>query len=191
MTVVTSPLDVERAPPVSPQSNHAAVWERCADSLHRYFAVRLRAHAALADDLMQQLWLRIRQRGDDVRGDDAEPWLWQVARNLLREHWRKSAGAWERRLQIDPAIGVELARRFESEALPDELLAREETRQALLLALSALRAEDQELLIGAYFEDRTHADLAQQLNISERGVEGRLYRARLALREKLGHIADD
>ncbi len=69
-----------------------------------------------------------------------------------------------------------------------EALARKEVQDQLLLALTGLSGDAQELLIGSYFEGRSHAELASMLNVSERAIEGRLYRARVALRDKLAHL---
>ena len=79
-----------------------------------------------------------------------------------------------------------LATRFDTEDLPEQELARKEVQEQLLLALTELSSEAQEVLIGAYFEGRSQAELAARLGISPRAVEGRLYRARLALRDRLG-----
>ena len=162
--------------------------ERCCQSFFRYFTVRTDGNMHLVDDLMQQLWLQARLRRDDFRGDNPEPWLWRIAQNLLREHWRKQERSPVSRLQADPKLARSLAVRFDAEDLPEEVLVRQETRNQLLLALTDLPNDAQELLIGFYFNNRSYVDLASSLDISERAVEGRLYRARLALRDKLANL---
>ena len=45
-----------------------------------------------------------------------------------------------------------------------------------MLAITELPAAEQELIVGCYFDDVPHAELAARVGISERAVEGRLYR---------------
>jgi RNA polymerase sigma factor (sigma-70 family) len=137
---------------------------------------------------MQGLWLQAHRKADTLRGSDPEPWLWRIARNLLREHQRKQRSSSVERAVADPALARVLAERFDTDELPDELLARNEVRDQLLLALTELASDDQELLIGFYFHGRSQTDLAGALSISVRAVEGRLYRARLALRNRLADL---
>ena len=79
-TVVAKPaMDVDR------------VFDRCARAFCRYFAVRTGDNQHTVDDLMQQLWLQARRKAYSVRQPNAEAWLWRVAQNLLRAHWRSRA----------------------------------------------------------------------------------------------------
>lgn len=165
-----------------------ATFTRCCQAFFRFFMVRCRGDEHLVDDLMQQLWLRARLCRDDLRTDRAEPWLWRIAQNLLREHWRRTGKSPYERIKVDPALARELAERFDTEELPAEQLSRREIQDQLMLSLTTLSSEEQELLIGFYFDGRPHVELAEMLGITERAVEGRLYRARLALRRKLSHL---
>ncbi len=163
-------------------------FDRCSRAICRYFSVRTGGDEHLVDDLMQQLWLQARRKADSVRQANAEAWLWRVAQNLLRAHWRNRAQRPQEAPLADPRLAAELARRFDNEELPAEVLARKEVRDQLLLALTALPSAEQELLLGHYFHELSHAKLAEAHGISERAVEGRLYRARKLLRQKLKHL---
>jgi RNA polymerase sigma factor (sigma-70 family) len=163
-------------------------FERCGPALFRYLAVRTGQDGHLVDDLMQQLWLRARTHAAELREPNPEPWLWRIAQNLLREQWRKRAFLSLDAAAADPALARALAERLDTELLPDELLARKEARDQLLLALTELSSDEQELLVAFYFDGHSQAALAEKLGLSERAVEGRLYRARLALRDRLAHL---
>ncbi len=165
-------------------------WNRCCQSFCRYFTVRTAGDDHVVDDLMQQLWLRAAVHSPQLRADP-EPWLWRIAQNLLREHRRNHAARLERRAVADPSVAADLARRFDTEDLPPELLSRKEVRDQLLLAITSLAAEDQELIIDHYFDGRSHAELAASRGISPRAVEGRLYRARRSLKDRLAHLNDE
>ncbi len=159
-------------------------FDACAAALYRYFVVRT-GDAHLADDLMQQLWLAAKRGWNGVPAANVEYWLRAIAKNLIRTHWRREARRPGNRPCADPALAAALAERLATEPLADAELERREVRDQLLLAITALCASDQELIIGCYLDGRSHASLAESLGVSERAVEGRLYRARAALREKL------
>ena len=154
-------------------------------SLYRYFAVRTGGDTHRADDLMQKLWLRARRNSAGVRPSELEYWLRGIARNLIRETWRKRAAAKRRLPVVDTVVACELAEKIAAEDLPDEYLQRQEVRDQLILAITELGTIEQEVIVGHYFQGESHACLAKRFRISERAVEGRLYRARRVLRRKL------
>ncbi len=165
-----------------------AVFDRCAAGLYRFFAVRTGGDSHLADDLMQQLWLQTVRSAGRIPADAAEPWLRTVARNLIREHWRRQKRRPAQAPIADPALAAELSRRLVTEDLPEDELVRREVRDQLLLAITLLSEEDQRLLLDRYVGGRSHAELARTLGIGDRAVEGRLYRARQALRAALAEL---
>jgi RNA polymerase sigma factor (sigma-70 family) len=164
-------------------------YDRYATVFWRYFAVRTAGDTHAADDLAQHLWLQARLKGSSMRGGNVEAWLWQVARNLLRLHYRKRGTA--ELPEADPGVVHCLAEKLDSEPLPDEVLSRREIRDQLLLTLTSLPVEHQVLLVGYYFDGRTELVLAEELGVSPRAIEGRLYRARHALRDKLAHLGTE
>ncbi|MFN0135380.1 MAG: RNA polymerase sigma factor [Phycisphaerae bacterium] len=181
-------------PPLPPAPmKHAdllAVFQAAARGLYRYVVVRLDHDHAAADDLMQQLWLEIsRDAGSGISAaGDAEAWMRGVARNLVRRYWRTLTRPGRGRPMADAAIAAELAEVLDREELPSEFLQRSETREQILLALTLLPADDQDLLIRTHFRGERQDDIARELNITVRAVEGRLYRARRAMRDLLSHL---
>jgi len=165
-----------------------AAFDRCSRSLYRFIVVRV-GDTHLADDLMQQLWVQAHDRAADVPKDELEFWLRGVARNMVRTHWRTRTRRPPNVPLADPELGADLADRLLSEELPPEVLEREEVRNQLLLAITELTGDEQEFIVEHYFHNQSHSELAVQFDLSARAVEGRLYRARQALREKLRHLA--
>ncbi len=165
-----------------------AAFDRCQRSIYRYVVVRV-GDAHLADDLMQQLWLQARTSGARVPDRELEFWLRGIVKNLVRTHWRRQARLPASVPLAHPALADELADRLASEELPPDTLERKEVRDQLLLAVTELDSADQELIVEHYFHNRSHAELAPEHGLSARGVEGRLYRARQALREKLSNLS--
>lgn len=165
------------------------VLDACADALYRFFWVRCGRDPHLADDLMQQLFLQATGRHAHVPEGELEYWLRGIARNLLITHWRRKAARPAHVPLPDAHLAANLADRLAGTDLPDADLARREVQDQLMLALTELPAAEQELIVGHYFDGRSQADLGAELGLSARAVEGRLYRARASLREKLRHLA--
>lgn len=164
----------------------ADAFDRCSTAVYRYLVVRT-GDVHVADDLMQQLWLSA-QRTENVPAAELEFWLRGIAKNLLRTHWRKIARRPAHVPIADQSLASALADRLATEALPSADLERREVHDQLMLAITALPAEQQELIIEHYFAQRSQKEIAAALGTSERAIEGRLYRARVALRESLSHL---
>jgi len=80
----------------------AALIDRVSPQLYRFFAAQ-QGSRALADDLLQDTWLRIHKVRHTYRpGEPALPWLYAIARHVRVDHYRKwlrnTAG--ERELEI-------------------------------------------------------------------------------------------
>ena len=183
MTAIDNPARSEDA-----TGMHAA-FDRCSRAIYRYIVVRV-GDPHLADDLMQQLWLQARTGRSDVPPAQQEFWLRGIAKNLVRSHWRREKRRGMRTVSADPALAGELAERMCRDPLPTEFMERREMQTQLLLAITELGTNEQELIIGHYFRGLPHADLARELGLSLRAIEGRLYRARRQLRDKLKHLVE-
>ncbi len=159
---------------------HVREWfDAAAPGVFRFVAVRAGGDGPLVDDLMQQLWIAAARSGDRLSRAEAETWLRTVAKRLLITHWRREGV--RAAVPLDDAGGAAAAMLGE----PGSAIDSEGLRQTLRLALTELTSEDQDLLIGHYVKGASQADLGQRLGVSERAVEGRLYRARRALRAAL------
>ena len=187
-TSVTAGWLMSARPAADDQTDLERAFARYGRSLYRYFAVRTGADTHQADDLMQQLWMRAKTGSASVSTDEIEYWLKTVAGNLVREHWRKQSTRPRHVPIADPQLAAELADRIAGEDLPDESWQRKEVADQLILAITELTSLEQEVLVGYYFQNESQASLAARLGISERAVEGRLRRARQALRRKLGRL---
>jgi RNA polymerase sigma-70 factor (ECF subfamily) len=106
----------------------------------------------------------------DVPADDARPWLFATARNLLLAEWRKASAA-------DGGKISETGREAEPEgSILDPELER---------CLRALSVPDREALLLVAWEDLTPALAARSLGISQTAFRVRLHRSRKRLRRLL------
>ena len=68
----------------------------------------------------------------------------------------------------------------------EDALLRQERSQLLVRAVKSLTDGEQTLFYRKYYYCQSTAQMAAELGLTERGVEGRLYRLRQQLRELLG-----
>ncbi len=163
----------------------------CGDSLYRYIAVRVGSDSTLADDCMQQTILEAARSRRIPSADEVEPWLRGIAKNVIRRHWRRAKLQARTVPSARSEIACKLAEAIDSQPLPPEWLARREVQDQLRLAITELPAGDQDVIFRFYFTGESYEQIAEALDITPRGVEGRLYRARGALRDKLAHLQDE
>jgi RNA polymerase sigma-70 factor, ECF subfamily len=107
----------------------------------------------------------------DVPMDDARPWLFATARNLLLAEWRKASSADGRDAMPEMAW----------EAEPEVQLIDPELERCL----RALSLRDREALLLVAWEDLTPALAARCLGLSQAAFRVRLHRSRKRLRRLL------
>ena len=128
------------------------------------------------NDVVMRVWDRIGQYSPERGSFPA--WLSAVARNTARNRLR--AGERHRGQEqldaaaVDPAPG------------PEEQLLREERQRRLRKALAGLTPMEQELVYRKYFYLQPTAQMAAELGLTTRAVEGRLHRLRRRLKKELG-----
>jgi RNA polymerase sigma-70 factor (ECF subfamily) len=133
----------------------------------RAYLFRLGGDLALADDVMQEAYLRYLGMDPARRAEFPErPLLFRIATNLMYDHFRRSRRD-ERMLHARPRAADSTR-----PVLPDEDLAR---------AFSALGARERALLWLAYVEEWRHDEMAACLGVRPRSVRVLLFRAKNAL----------
>ncbi|HEY7420440.1 MAG TPA: sigma-70 family RNA polymerase sigma factor [Gaiellaceae bacterium] len=152
--------------------------------LHRYLARRLGASAA--DDVAAETFavaFRSWDRLDPAR--PVRPWLYGIAANLVRHHWRKE----RRMLRAYARTGVDPVLADEEAAL--ERVDAEVRHRELADALAGLRPEERELLLLHAWAELTDSEIAAALDLPVGTVKSRLSRTRERLRNQLGGIGQE
>lgn len=128
------------------------------------------AHAAAAETF-EVAWRRL-----DVvpAGDQALPWLYGVARNVLSHTYRRT----RRHARLTERLS---ARRDRPEPGPEPQLVRSAEHELVARAAGELAEADQEILRLHLWEELSHADAAQVLGIEEQTARQRFHRAKRRL----------
>ncbi len=113
-------------------------------------------------------------------GRPVRPWLYGIAANLVRHHWRTERRMLQAyaRTGIDPVVGAE------DEAV-DRVDARVRRRE-LAAALAELRPQDREILLLHAWAELGDSEIAAALSLPLGTVKPRLHRTRERLRNQLG-----
>jgi RNA polymerase sigma-70 factor (ECF subfamily) len=143
------------------------------------FLARLAGRRDLAEDLVQETFLRLAARARSL-APDTRPgaWLFTVARNLYLSHCRAVLIDADRLEALAGAPAAQAPTPFE-EAAASELGARLER------ALTALPAAHREVLLLVAVERLEHDQAAAILELSRDALRQRLSRARALLAEAL------
>lgn len=151
------------------------IWSQLSDDLRRFIRRRV-ADDHVADDLLQEAFLRIHRNVDKLHESDRlAAWVYQIARNVMHDHFRKSARGTVTLGDADPpdspGDGVSPLRCRSAEWL-EELIAQlpETYRDAVRLA---------------EIDGLTQQEVADGLGLSLSGAKSRIQRGRAMLRDVL------
>jgi len=141
-----------------------------------HFILRMVRRPAAAEDLSQEVFLRLWQNLDHIDGPDMLPsWLRRVAANAVIDHWRKEDA---RRRRLDAMREHPIARRV---LRPSSRMESEEALTAVRSAVEALPAKLRSILMMRTVEGLSYEELADIFGISVGAVRSRLFRARQEL----------
>ena len=146
------------------------------------FLLRLSRRRDVAEDLAQEVWLKLARHAKDLREDThLSAWLFTVARNAFLSHRRWSVLDVSRLVigSDDEAEGVS------PDAGPDATHEARETATRLERALGRLPLASREVLLLVAVEGFEPAEAAEMLGLKPEALRQRLSRARTQLAETL------
>ena len=136
------------------------------------------------DDLVQETWLRVLERGSSYDGRCRfEPWLFTIARNLAIDHIRKG-----RTFSLDSNTGEEQDSALQTPASnapsPFTLAARTEDAEWLATSLQTLEPIYREALVLRFQEELSLQEISGVVGAPVATVASRIYRGLRALRSR-------
>ena len=138
---------------------------------------RLGANEVLAEDLMQEVMLTVWRRAEQFDGSKAgvSTWVFTIARNKRIDALRR-----EKRPEVDMGDPATVPEPVDDAPAPDENVGAGELAQILRQAVEGLPPEQAELLNMAFYDDKSHSDIATEMDLPLGTVKSRL---RLALQK--------
>ena len=150
------------------------------------FLVRLCRRRDVAEDLLEETWLRLVTSAATLAADSClGAWLFTVARNLF--------ASWCRHRAVDDGRLSELTPAWPSPApgeSPFEAASRTETERRLEVTLGRLSLKDREVLLLVAVEGLTPSEAASALDVPPETLRKRLQRARERLAAEMNADRD-
>ena len=152
------------------------VWEALHNPLYQFIRRRV-ADEATAEDLLQEVFLKIHQYGNslkDVRR--LESWIYQITRNLIIDYYRSRRPA---------IVSLEAIETFDlPEELPDDDIVSQ-LFPCVRTMVQALPEPDRQALVLTEYQGLTQKELGERLGLSFSGAKSRVQRAREKLKQQL------
>jgi RNA polymerase sigma-70 factor, ECF subfamily len=150
------------------------------------YLVSLTADRAIAEDLFQETWMRVLERGHQYDGrHEFSTWLYTIARNLAIDHLRRKR----------PVVSLDALLDAEDSALPYEpasaepsaldTVAQHEVAERVTAAMSGLPIEYRETVVLRFQEGLGLEEIAALTKLPLGTVKSRLYRALNMLMNRL------
>ena len=147
--------------------------------LMRYIIAPILQNPQDREDCLSEVSMRVWEKIGQFDGEKGSfrAWLTAITRNTALNHARRASGSSAEELS-ESTPSPELS--------PEETLLKKERQEALKTALSRLSYKDRLLFYRKYYYRRSTAQIAAELGMTERAVEGKLYRVKKQLRKSLG-----
>lgn len=141
-----------------------ALWDELTPKLFGYLVNTLRDRT-IAEDILQNTWLKALKALPryEQRGARISAWLFAIARNECREHWRKS--------------GREAPFNLKEHDTAGNIDSTHEEKFLIEQILSSLSEADRDILRLRYIVDLSMRDIAKVLNLNFITVRVRVHRA--------------
>jgi RNA polymerase sigma-70 factor, ECF subfamily len=149
------------------------VYEGFHAELRRFIIGRV-SDASAADDILQEVYLRIHTHIDSLRDcSRLQAWVYQIARNAIIDYYRSRRPA------------AELPESLPLPVNPDENTAETELAASLSGMINDLPEKYRQALSLTTFEGLTQQEVAERLGLSLSGAKSRVQRAREKLKDAL------
>lgn len=159
---------------------YSELYRRHSRRLMGFFYRQMGKDEALASDLTQDAFMRVWSHRQSYGGTTFLPWLFTIAYNLCRNHYRH--------LNYEQAYAAEAT--FADEGSDTDLPSQTDTRlfdEALHAELNKLPPPTRLLFSLRFEEELTIPQIAAIIGIPEGTIKSRLHSLTITLRQKLKH----
>lgn len=155
--------------------------------LMRYL-LYLTGNRELAEDLFQEVWMRVLVRGGQFNGQARfETWLFTIARNMVIDQKRKRTTSsldelFETGNDDDRPMSFDVA---DGEPTPFDCVSNFEDREKIAKALLGLDTMHREVLVLRFYEDLSLEEISRITKSHLSTVKSRLYRGMAMIKPRL------
>ncbi len=155
------------------------IYLETVDRVYAYVRGQCRNDAS-AEDIVANVYLKAWKSAATYRhgSNNYQRWLFTIARNALIDHWRRNR-------EVSPFDDLN----FPDIASDASESAVEEDYSMVSEALNRLNAEQREVVVLRFFNELSHAEIAQILGKREGAVRAQLLRALRQMRKAIGNAA--
>jgi RNA polymerase sigma-70 factor (ECF subfamily) len=167
----------------SERSALEALYVRHQTALFRYL-LHFTSDRGAAEELLQDTLVAVWKNAQSFGGrSSVAAWLFGIARRRAFKRLRRRG---PEHVELEAAAGV-----ADSEPDPETALLAQVERAQLVEAVGRLAAMHQEILLLAFVQQLSYAEIAEVLGVPVGTVKSRLHAAKRALRDGLGAIDKD
>ena len=162
----------------------AELFSHFAPRLKSYL-LRLGTDAAMSEEVAQEAMVMVWRKAEsfDRSQASAATWIFTIARNKRIDRLRR-----ERRPELDPNDPALVP---DAPEAADRSIEVQQAEETLRSAIEKLPQEQSELIRAAYFEDKTHREIADERGIPLGTVKSRIRLALARLRQEIDDFDED
>lgn len=168
------------------QTAHVRAQHEVLTDVYRKFHARLRAHVGRhtraahdAEDLTQEVYLRLTRMSSDTAVRSPQAFAFRIATNLLRDRSRR---VYTRMMRESVALeNLELA---DGCADPSRIVESQQVLAAVAHAVADLKPSTRRAFLSHRFDAKSHREIAAEMGISTSMVEKHVSTALAALRTR-------
>ncbi|MBW6535652.1 MAG: RNA polymerase sigma-70 factor [Mariniphaga sp.] len=138
----------------------------------------LSGDAALAEDLVQDVFLQLWEKRSDVKEETLRSFLFAIARNSFLKN--------KRRQKYDLKFRSDYLVKIENES-PDYILEMKEFDARLQKAIAGLPEKSRVIFLMHRLDEMTYSEIAENLGVSIKAIEKQMSKALKVLRKELGN----
>jgi RNA polymerase sigma-70 factor (ECF subfamily) len=170
-------------------SRDASALERLYDRYEKTvyaFAYRFAGEAMLAEEIVQELFMRIWNHAEryDVSQGKLTTWMFAITRNIAIDQLRKR----QNRTAAQTSESVELDQLADEGESPEEQFDRKWVGEEVKAAVRQLSGDQRQVLELVYYQGFTHQEVSERQGIPLGTVKSRIRLAMKQLKDRLGDL---
>lgn len=134
----------------------------------------------LAEDLVQETFIKVWNKRDDIQKETVKSFLYTIANNLLMNHFNHQKVVREHQKMGESASITSAS------TSPQFIMEEEEFEKKLNAVIASLPPECREVFLMNRIEKLKYAEIADRLNLSVKAIEKRMSKTLALLKESLG-----